>query len=169
MWYVVQVHTGNEESIRIQCEEHIKSPVLESCFIPRYEEKRKINGMWKVLERKLFPGYVFMVTDSPDHLFHSLKTIHGLTKLIGTGEDIIPLKEEEVDFILRFGGKEHLVGMSEGIIEGEKVIVTSGPLVGQEGLIKKIDRHKRKAWLELEMFGRMQRVEVGLEITRKMV
>lgn len=169
MWYVMQVHTGNEESIRIQCEEHINSPVLESCFIPHYEEKRKINGTWKVLERKLFPGYVFLVTDQIENLFFFLKKINGLTKLIGTGDEVIPLKEDEVDFILRFGGEDHLVGMSEGVIEGEKVIVTSGPLVGQEGLIKKIDRHKRKAWLELEMFGRMQKVEVGLEITRKSV
>ena len=54
--------------------------------------------------------------------------------------------------------------MSTGIIEGEQVIVTGGPLMGMEGYIRKIDRHKRKAWVELEMFGRIQRVEIGLEI-----
>lgn len=167
MWYVVQVCAGSEESIRIQCENHINSSVLQSCFIPYYEEKRKVNGSWRVLQQRLFPGYLFVVTDKLEELFFSLKKINGLTRLIGTGDDVIPLKEEEVEFILRFGGKEHLVEMSEGIIEGDRIIITNGPLVGQEGLIKKIDRHKRKAWLELEMFGRMQRVEVGLEITRK--
>ena len=57
--------------------------------------------------------------------------------------------------------------MSEGIIEGDQIIVTRGPLCGKEGLIQKIDRHKRKAWLEMKMFGREQRVEVGLEIVEK--
>ena len=65
------------------------------------------------------------------------------------------------------GSDEQIVSMSEGIIEGTQVIITSGSLMGMEGLIKKIDRHKRKAWLDLELFGRMQQVEVGLEITRK--
>lgn len=37
----------------------------------------------------------------------------------------------------------------------------------KEGLIRRIDRHKRKTYLELEMFGRMKKVEVGLEIMRK--
>ena len=59
--------------------------------------------------------------------------------------------------------------MSEGIIEGAKIIVTRGPLMGKEGYIKKVDRHKRKARLELEMFGRMQEIVVGLEIVEKRV
>ena len=39
--------------------------------------------------------------------------------------------------------------------------------MGKEGYIKKVDRHKRKARLELEMFGRMQEIVVGLEIVEK--
>ena len=57
--------------------------------------------------------------------------------------------------------------MSEGVIENSKVRVISGPLVGKEGFIKRIDRHKRKAFLEMEMFGRVQKVQVGLEIVAK--
>ena len=57
--------------------------------------------------------------------------------------------------------------MSEGIIVGDKVTILSGPLKGMESTIQKIDRHKRKAWLNLEMFGRMQLVEVGVEIVKK--
>ena len=65
------------------------------------------------------------------------------------------------------GGKEQIVGMSEGFIKNDKVVITSGPLVGREGLIRKIDRHKRKAFIEIEMFGRPQKVEMGVEILWK--
>lgn len=140
---------------------------MERCFIPYYEEKKKQNGTWNTLQKVLFPGYIFMITEDVEKLFFHLKTIEGMTKLIGTGQDIIPLKEEEITFLKHFGGEEQIVSMSEGIIEGTQVIITSGPLMGMEGLIQKIDRHKRKAWLDLELFGRMQQVEVGLEITRK--
>ena len=57
--------------------------------------------------------------------------------------------------------------MSEGIIENDRVIITKGPLKGNEGLIRKIDRHKRKAWLEIQMFRRTMEMQVGVEIVRK--
>lgn len=167
MRYVVQVRSGTEHNIRIQCNKKIPDTIMERCFIPYYEEKKKQNGTWNTLQKVLFPGYIFMITEDVEKLFFHLKTIEGMTKLIGTGQDIIPLKEEEITFLKRFGGEEQIVSMSEGIIEGTQVIITSGPLMGMEGLIQKIDRHKRKAWLDLELFGRMQQVEVGLEITKK--
>lgn len=167
MWYVLQVRTGTEENIRLQCRSKISEAVLERCFIPYYEEKKRIRGEWTLQKKVLFPGYVFVITDELDELYQSLKNVIGLTKLIGTGQEIVPLTEEEQEFLLGFGGEDQIVEMSEGIIEDSKIIVTKGPLIGKEGYIKKIDRHKRKAWLEMKMFGREQMVEVGLEIMEK--
>lgn len=110
-----------------------------------------------------------MVTDYLNDLYEELKHIDGMTKMIGTGQEIVPLTDEEVEFIQHFGGEDKIVQMSEGIIENSQVKILSGPLEGMEAFIRKIDRHKRKAWLEIEMFGRMQRVEVGLEIISKTV
>lgn len=166
-WYVMQVRTGTEKNICIQCRKDIAEDVLEKCFLPYYEEKRKIRGEWKILKKLLFPGYVFAVTGDKDRLYMQLKKVIGLTKLIGTGREIIPLTEEDVRFLRKFAGEEQIVSMSEGIIEGSKAIVNSGPLMGMEGYIRKIDRHKRKAYLEIPFFGRMQRVQVGLEIVEK--
>ena len=169
MWYVLQVRTGTEENIRQQCRSNISDTVLEHCFIPYYEEKRRIRGEWTIQKKVLFPGYVFVITEIEklDQLYQSLKTIIGLTKLIGTGREIVPLTEEEKNFLVGFGGEYQVVEMSEGVIEGDKTIVTKGPLMGREGYIRKIDRHKRKAWLEIKMFGRIQEIQVGLEIVRK--
>ena len=57
--------------------------------------------------------------------------------------------------------------MSVGVIEGDRVIVTEGPLKGHEAQITKIDRHKRAAYLDMRMFGRHKTIKVGLEIVRK--
>lgn len=167
MWYVVQVRTGTEESIRKQCVRNVDADVLERCFIPYYEEKKRIRGEWTVKQKVLFPGYVFVVTEKLDEMYQQLGKVIGLTKLIGTGEEIVPLREDEIGFLKDVGGEEQVVQMSEGVIEGEEIIVKSGPLQGLEGYIRKINRHKRKAYLEVEMFGRMQKIEVGLEIVEK--
>ena len=124
MWYVLQVRTGTEENIRTQCRNNIPEAVLTRCFIPYYEEKRRIRGTWTVVKKVLFPGYVFAVTDRPDDLYQSLKHVIGLTKLIGTGQEIVPLTEEEKNFLEELGGREQIVAMSEGIIEGDQVVGT---------------------------------------------
>lgn len=167
MWYVIQVRTGTEEEIQRQCETIIDKSILEKSFVPKYEQERKYQGKWHTELKVLFPGYVFLVSDEKENLFFELKRIMGLTKLLGTGETIVPLTNEEVNFLLRLGGEEQTVEMSEGIIENDRVMVTSGPLKGNEGLIRKIDRHKRKAWLEIEMFGRTVEMQVGLEVVGK--
>ena len=167
MWYVIQVRTGKEEEIRFQCEKLIEKEILERCFIPHYEQMKRYQGKWHKEQRILFPGYVFLVSDAKERLPFALKRVTGLTKLIGTGDEVVPLTEEEVDFLLEFGKEEQVVGMSKGLIVNDQVIIREGPLKGNEGLIKKIDRHKRRAYLELEMFGRTVETQVGLEIVEK--
>ena len=167
MWYVMQVRTGSEENIKIQCERTVSDNILERCFIPYYEERRHLKGNWTTIRRILFPGYVFLITEYVEELYQQLKCVLGMTKILGSGGEIVPLSVDEVNFLERIGGEEQLVEMSEGVIEGGQVRIYQGPLQGMEGQVKKIDRHKRKAWLEIRMFGRMQLMQVGLEIVEK--
>ena len=167
MWYVVQVQTGTEERIKAQCIRMIGEDILERCFIPYYGEKKKYLGDWHTEKRILFPGYVFMVSERLADLYQELFKVVGLTKLLGTGKEIVPLSEEETALLKRMGAGERPLEISTGLIENGTVVVTEGPLVGMEGCIRRIDRHKRKAWLEIDMFGRTLEMEVGLEIIEK--
>lgn len=171
MWYVMQVRTGTEENIRCQCQRLISSDTLQRCFIPYYQQKKRFQGEWHIQERILFPGYVFLITQNLEKLVESLKKVIGMTKLIGTGDEIVPLSEAEISLITKLGGKssssESIVKISQGIIEGDQVHILSGPLKGLEGAIRKIDRHKRIAYLSVDMFNRTVDMKVGLEIVAK--
>ncbi len=167
MWYVLQVRSGTEESIRTQCEKIIDPEILEQCFIPYYEEKKRYRGAWHTEQRILFPGYIFMVSNELTKLRIYIKKIIGMKKLLGTGEEIVPLTEEETGLLKRMGVHEGPLEISMGFMENDIVVITEGPLAGMESYIRKIDRHKRKAWLEIEMFGRTIEMEAGLEIVRK--
>ncbi|MCD8325420.1 MAG: antiterminator LoaP [Lachnospiraceae bacterium] len=138
MWYVMQVRTGSEESIRLQCDKRLSYAALSKCFIPYYEEKKKLQGSWTTLRKILFPGYVFLDAEDICQVAIDLKSIIGLTKVLGLdGEGAIPLTEAEEEFLRQFGGENQVVEMSEGIIEGDRVEIYSGPLKGKEALIKK--------------------------------
>lgn len=167
MWYVIQVSTGKEEQILEMIIKYGVQRYLEEYFVPKYERKRKYLGQWRTERTVLFPGYIFIITEDVEGLYLALKQVPQLTKLLGIGEKWTPMTEEDIAIIEALSGKERLVKHSEGYIEGNKVIVTDGPLVGMEAMIRKIDRHKRKAFLEVPMLGRTLTVQVGLEIVTK--
>lgn len=167
MWYAVQVRTGEEEKIRLMCNKMISDNVLEECFIPYYEKNMKYNTKWHIIREILFPGYIFMISDYINDLIFNVKKIPKLIKILGDGEDIIPLYDREIEFLTKFGKDDHLIKISHGYIENEKIIITDGPMKDYEGTIKKIDRHKRKAIIEVEFLGRTMEISVGLEIVRK--
>ena len=79
----------------------------------------------------------------------------------------MPLYPSEEAFLKRLMGQEKVVKFSKGFIEGERVVIQEGPMQGLEGLIRKIDRHKRTASIEVELFMRRVEVNVGLEIVEK--
>lgn len=167
-WYVIQVRSKAEEKIKKTCEMMISEDVLKEAFIPKNKRLKKMNGHWIEVEEILFSGYVFLVSDHPNELYLELKKVPDLTKMLGHIEnEIYPLYDEEVEFLKSFSDEDHVVEVSTGFIENEVVRITQGPLKGKEGIITKIDRHKRMAIIEVELFGKTTQAKVGIEIVSK--
>ncbi len=169
MWYVVQVLGGKEEAMCRLIERMVADEgVLQECFTPRYETQKKICGSWKTCRNVLFPGYVIAVTDDVEHLRAALRGVPEFTRLLTSGETFTPLSEQDKAWIGAFTKPgSRTVEMSMGVIEGDKVVVTSGPLRGHEGWIKSVNRRKSLAFLEVEMFGRKLQTKVGLGIVAR--
>jgi transcriptional antiterminator NusG len=86
---------------------------------------------------------------------------------ISSFPNYMAVHEEEKDFLLEFYDDGYIVGESLGFIEGDMIFINSGLLQGKESIIKRIDRHKRRAEIELELMGDVRRVSVSLEIVDK--
>lgn len=166
MWYVIQVYTGQEERIALQCREKAIEE-REEVFIPLVERMTKVRGEWVPVKTRLFPGYVFVETDNPQALYMRLKEIKSMTKLLKTGEEITPLYSEEEEYLKRLQDEDHVVRYSEGWLEGDRLVISEGALNGYEGKIKKILRHKRLVVLEVPLLGRKVEVTLGLGIVEK--
>lgn len=167
MWYVIQTRTGKEELIKADIELRVPKELYEECRIIYYESKRKYEGQWHVEKKTMFPGYIFIITDQVESVFLALKQVKALTKLLGYGNEIVPISPAEQAFLERISNEEHTVEMSYGIQDGDTIIVKEGVLKGLESIIRKIDRHKRKALIEVPLLGEVRYVEVGLEIVSK--
>lgn len=166
--YVIQVAGGREERAR-ELVLKILPDVAEDCYTPAYEAMKKVRGEWRLVRGLLFPGYIFVQTSDPVELANRLAGVPAFTRLLGGSDDqFIPLTDDEVTWLNAFTDVEtHVLGMSEGVIEGDRVLVTRGPLRGHEAQIVRVDRHKRIALLRVQMFGSTKDLKVGLEIVRK--
>ena len=163
MWYAVWVRTGQEEKVLRMC----RKMLPEQCFLPRYERARKQDSRWTRVEKPLFPGYLFFDSGNVEVLTDRLKKTPEFTRVLGDGSKPIALHPHEVAFLEKYTNEDRLMEMSCGFLEGDRLVVTHGPLKDYEGKIVHINRHKRLATLEVEFFGRTIRVEVGVEVVMK--
>ena len=142
-------------------------------FIPSKEQIIKLPNQIIKVRRALFPGYLFVETEIKAEDFSKIiyRSKYYLQKIVrvvryGTSYDIA-MREEERRILETIMSKERCIEASNGIIEGDRIIITEGALLGQESIIKKIDRHKRKAFIEILMFGELRQIQVALNIVEK--
>lgn len=173
-WYVLSVKCGYEETA---CEviNKICNKDEYYAFTPRMKLRYKNLDNNIKIYKPMFQGYIFIKTHynpkkSLTELMPVIKLSNNIINLIGKDNlENMCLDTSEKDYILRFCDDKYLLKCSKGIIVGDKIIIDSGPLQGFESNIKKIDRHKRKALIELSFLGDIRKINVPLEIISKVV
>jgi transcriptional antiterminator NusG len=169
MWYAIWTATGSERKLCSWIKEFVPEKLYEDCFVPLVEQNRKFKGEWKTTKKPLFPGYLFIKTDEQNirKIAQKLKKSELFAVILSTDGEFTPVNVEETYLIDNAYCNEGILGSSIGMIEGDKIKILSGPLIGLEGSIRHINRHKRTATIELNMFGRSSRINIGLEIISK--
>lgn len=167
MWYVVQVMSGKELQCCNLCRRYIKKEIYQDMFVPQYIQKKRYQGAWHEEKKILFPGYFFVDTEQIDEVLQELSYVPEMTKVLRTGETVTAITREEQSYLSDMLDDDYVVQVSTGFVVGDDICITEGPLRNYQGYIKKIDRHKRVADLEINFFGRMTPVQVGLEVLAK--
>ena len=168
-WYVIQVFRGKEDFFV----ERLKGNEEFLAFVPKRVLILKRKDSIKKAYEPLFPGYVFIASDK-DYIsfnsfyYQSVKMIDGSIRILKHKEDVEALYPHEREMIERFINKDYIIEVSNGYIEGDKVRIVDGPLIGQESHIVKINRHKRTAWIEISLLGEKRSIELSCDIIAKM-
>lgn len=145
-------------------------------FVPMFDARFRKGGKIRTEKRRWMPGYVFIESELSGIDFYCLSrplilwSEHAL-KLLRYGNSFLDtsyeMKPDEHQSFQRLFGEKDSIDMSKGFIEGDRILVMEGALVGLEGSIKRINRHKMLAYVEIEMFGAKRITEFGLEIISK--
>ena len=167
MWFVAQkIGNVTEDTACEECKRALQGKISDA-FAPKYEVLKKRDGAWRKELTILFPGYFFIEADSGDVIKDNIKLFAGYGKPIDIGGFYQPLAIEEQRTLAELMNDSRIIELSRGNIYEGRCEVYEGPLKGRSELIKRIDRHKRIADIEIGFMGEHRLLRVGLEVVAR--
>lgn len=158
LWYVVHTYSGYENKVATdlvkQVENNGMGDLIQDVKVPIEEVVEIRNGKPHTIQHKLFPGYVLVKMIKTTETWYIVRNTRGVTGFVGPGSHPVPLKENEIEFML------NRAAVSVDIAVGEDVRVLSGPLVDHVGKVTDIDTISQKIFVTVSMFGRDVPVEL---------
>lgn len=162
-WYAIHTYSGYEDAVARNLRQRIESMEMGdkifNVLVP-IEKKIKIkNGARRVVEEKIYPGYVLVEMVVTDDSWYVVRNTPRVTGFVGAGTIPTPLETEEVETLL----KRMEAGEPKFKIEvaiGDPVKITDGPFKDFDGKVSEIDQEKGRVKVLVNVFGRDTPVEL---------
>lgn len=162
-WYAIHTYSGYEEKVAESIRQRINAVDMADkifdCIVPKEKQIQIKNGKRKVVDAKIFQGYVLVEMKLTDETWFIVRNTPGVTGFVGADTTPTPVSEHEIRKIKKRMGVEepkHQINFSEG----EVVSIVDGPFKGFDGSISEIDAIKGKIKVMVSMFGRDTPVEL---------
>jgi len=163
-WYAVHTYSGYEDAVARYLRQRVDSLAMNdkifNIVVPK-ERKIKIkNGKRKVVEEKIYPGYVLVDMTMSEDSWYVVRNTPRVTGFVGADStEPTPLSKEEVEALLgRMKGEEPKFKIE--FRTGETVRIIDGPFKDYEGKVAEIDEEHGKMKVMVPIFGR----ETGVEL-----
>ena len=162
-WYVIHTYSGYEDAVARNLKQRIESLGMEdkifSVLVPK-EKKIKIkNGKRKLIEEKIYPGYVLVEMVVTDDSWYVVRNTPNVTGFVGAGTTPIPVSTDEIEYLKKRMGQDSPQYEIQ-VTAGDVVKITDGPFKDFEGKVSAIDQERGKIKVLVNMFGRDTPVEL---------
>lgn len=156
-WYVIHTYAGYEDQVAENLKQRAANLKLQDfifdVIVPKEKQVEIKNGKRRTVEKRSFPGYVFVHMIVTDESWYVVRNTPSVTGFLGSGVRPTPIPESEVTAIkakMALDEPEHTVDLSVD----DLVRINDGPLKGYEGKITEVDATKGKIKVSVNMFGR---------------
>ncbi len=160
-WYVVHTYSGYENKVASNLMTTVENRNLQDMIfevkVPTELVTEIKDDKTREVERKLFPGYVFVKMIYTDETWYVVRNIRGCTGFVGPSSKPVPLTEAEV---YRMGVETRVVEVSYKV--GDTVRIIDGPLEDFIGVVDELSVEKNYVRVTVSMFGRETPVEFEL-------
>ncbi len=158
-FFVVHTYTGRERRVKELLEKAVERQGLADKFgriiLPAERVARVRKAKIVAEERQLYPGYIVVEMEQEEQPMALVNSIPGVTHMLGTKDQPMPLSEAEVNSMLEQIERGHDKAEPEAPFEkGENVKVTKGPFAGFTGQVEEINTERRRVKVTVTIFGR---------------
>jgi transcriptional antiterminator NusG len=164
-WYVAHCYSGYENKVKKNLEHRIESMgmanLIHEVIVPTEEQVELRDGQRRVVERRIYPGYVLVHMILDEESWYVVRNTPGVTGFVGIGNKPTPLRQEEVDRIMRRMEAEEPVAEVK-VKAGDKVRIIEGSFVDFHGTVDEVYPDKGKARVLVSFFNRETPIEVDL-------
>ena len=163
-WYAVHTYSGHEKKVKTNIERRadtmgLKNKVFD-ILVPIEKESRVRQGKKSEIDRKVFPGYVFIEMVLDDNTWYLVKSTTGVIGFVGDAKPTV-VKDAEVRDIKRaLEESENKPIIRPRWEVGQSVRVNAGPFADFTGTIQEINAPKDKVKVLISIFGRDTPVEL---------
>mgnify|MGYP000257277909 FL=1 len=165
-WYVVHTYSGYENKVKANIEKTIENRHLEDQIlevrVPLQDVVEVKNGAKKIVQKKMFPGYVLLNMVMNDDTWYVVRNTRGVTGFVGPGSKPVPLTDQEM---FNLGIQADNISIDFAV--GDMVTVTDGVWKDTVGVIQSINESKQIVTINIELFGRETPVEIGFAEIKK--
>ncbi len=162
-WYVIHCYSGYENKVKHNLEQRIETMQMQNeifqVVIPTEDEMEVRNGKRRVIERRVFPGYILVQMILTDDSWFVVRNTPGVTGFVGMGNEPTPLRSEEVQAIMKRMEAE-APKIKVTFKPGQKVRIIDGPFNEFIGVVDEIDMERAKVRVLVSFFGRETPVEL---------
>ena len=162
-WYAIHTYSGYEEKVADSIRQRIQAVDMADkifdAMVPKEKQIQIKNGKRKVVEAKIFQGYVLVEMKLTDETWYIVRNTPGVTGFVGSGTSPTPVSEAEITKIkkrMNIEDPKHQIDFTEG----EVVNIIDGPFKGFDGAVSEIDAAKGTLKVMVSMFGRDTPVEL---------
>lgn len=164
-WYVVNTYSGNENKVKANLEQRIKSMSMENkifqVLVPSEEVSEIRGGKKKISTKRFFPGYVLVQMEIDDEAWYVVRNTPKVTGFVGTANHPTPLSDTEISGILgQIAGAKSKPKPKVSFDLGERVKVIDGPFTNFTGVVEELNMERGKLKVMVSIFGRQTPVEL---------
>jgi transcriptional antiterminator NusG len=165
-WFILKVQSNRERTIAEALERKMKIEGYERFFdqaiVPTEKVTEFKGGKKKVVERKLYPGYIVVHMHINDNTWFAVRETSGVGDFTGAGGKPTPMLPNEVARIIQTEEEEtdEAPKLDIRFAKGDKVKVKEGNFESFEGEVNTIDEASGRVTVMINIFGRSTPVEL---------
>lgn len=164
-WYAVHTYSGYEDAVARYLKQRVESLGMNDkifdVVVPKEKKIRIKNGKRKIIEDKIYPGYVLVDMIMTEDSWYVVRNTPRVMGFVGPDSTKpTPLSRDEIEYLMSRMEKDKEMKFTVDYSIGDLIKIIDGPFKEYEGKITEVDEEHGRIKVTVPVFGRETTIEI---------